>query len=203
MTARCCHNVAGVTWRHYAIICGRTSTNLCVHDCILPVRHAGTKNFNGMLEYLGAVRGPMLPCLNGLVSNRFHFPGFCIMCPMGSIIRSNFVCPIDSVSNRTCESNAVVMCPIGSVSNWFGVQSYCVQLHRAQLGRSRSSACRKKIRCRRMALSAAILRYLSMPKFPWKLKYILEAFFLTTFLSTQKKCPNIYAVTLVLPLKEA
>ena len=24
MTARCCHNVAGVTWRHYAIICGRT-----------------------------------------------------------------------------------------------------------------------------------------------------------------------------------
>ena len=24
-----------------------------VHDCILPVRHAGTKNFNGMLVYLG------------------------------------------------------------------------------------------------------------------------------------------------------
>ena len=53
--------------------------------------------------------------------------------------------------------------------------------------------------------SAAILRYLSMTKFPWKLKYmakyILEAFFLTTFPSTQKKCQKIYAVTLVLPLK--
>ena len=33
-------------------------------------------------------------------------------------------------------------------------------------------------------------------------KYILEAFFLTTFPSTQKKCPKIYAVTLVLPLKQ-
>ena len=32
-------------------------------------------------------------------------------------------------------------------------------------------------------------------------KYILKAFFLTTFPSTQKKCPKIYAVTLVLPLK--
>ena len=42
-----------------------------------------------------------------------------------------------AVSNRTCESNAVVMCPIEmcpigsvsnrSVSNWFGVQYYCVQ----------------------------------------------------------------------------
>ena len=53
--------------------------------------------------------------------------------------------------------------------------------------------------------SAAILRYLSMTKFPWKLKYIakyiLKAFFLTTFPLTQKKCPIIYAVTLVLPLK--
>ena len=32
-------------------------------------------------------------------------------------------------------------------------------------------------------------------------KYILKAFFLTTFSSTQKKCPKIYAVTLVLLLK--
>ena len=32
-------------------------------------------------------------------------------------------------------------------------------------------------------------------------KYILKAFFLTTFPSTQKKRPKIYAVTLVLPLK--
>ena len=44
-----------------------------------------------------------------------------------------------------------------------------------------------------------------MTKFPWKLKYmakyILKAFFLTTFPSNQKKCPKIYAVTLVLPLK--
>ena len=44
-----------------------------------------------------------------------------------------------------------------------------------------------------------------MTKFPWKLKYmaeyILKAFFLTNFPSTQKKCPKIYAVTLVLPLK--
>ena len=46
-----------------------------------------------------------------------------------------------------------------------------------------------------------------MTKFPWKLKYmakyILKAFFLTTLPSTQKKCPKIYAVTLVLPLKDA
>ena len=46
-----------------------------------------------------------------------------------------------------------------------------------------------------------------MTKFPWKLKYmakyILKAFFLTPFPSTQKKCPKIYAVTLVLPLKDA
>ena len=67
-----------------------------------------------------------------------------------------------------------------------------------------SSACRKKTRCGRMALySAAILRYLSMRKFPWKFKYmakyILEAFFLTTFPSTKKKMSKIYAVTLVLP----
>ena len=33
-------------------------------------------------------------------------------------------------------------------------------------------------------------------------KYILKAFFLTTFPSTQKKCPKIYAVTLVLPLNK-
>ena len=33
-------------------------------------------------------------------------------------------------------------------------------------------------------------------------KYIFKAFFLTTFPSTQQKCPKIYAVTLVLPLKE-
>ena len=32
-------------------------------------------------------------------------------------------------------------------------------------------------------------------------KYIFKAFLLTTFPSTQKKCPKIYAVTLVLPLK--
>ena len=64
-----------------------------------------------------------------------------------------------------------------------------------------SSVRRKKTRCRRMA---AILRYLSMTKFTWKLKYmakyILKAFFLTTFPSTQKKCPKISAVTLVLSL---
>ena len=30
-------------------------------------------------------------------------------------------------------------------------------------------------------------------------KYILKAFFLTTFPLNQKKCPNIYAVTLVSP----
>ena len=43
-----------------------------------------------------------------------------------------------------------------------------------------------------------------MTKFPWKLKYIakyiLKAFFLTTFPSTQKKMSKIYAITLVLPL---
>ena len=33
-------------------------------------------------------------------------------------------------------------------------------------------------------------------------KYILKAFFLTTFPSTQKKFPKIYAVTLVFPLKK-
>ena len=32
-------------------------------------------------------------------------------------------------------------------------------------------------------------------------RYILKAFFLTTFPSTQKQCPKMYAVTLVLPLK--
>ena len=32
-------------------------------------------------------------------------------------------------------------------------------------------------------------------------KHILKAFFLTTCSSNQKKCPKIYAVTLVLPLK--
>ena len=32
-------------------------------------------------------------------------------------------------------------------------------------------------------------------------KYIIKAFFLTTYPLTQKKCPKIYAVTLVLPLK--
>ena len=57
-----------------------------------------------------------------------------------------------------------------------------------------SSACCKKTRCRRMA---AILKYLSMTKFPWKLKYmakhILKTFFLTNFPSTQKKCPKIHA----------
>ena len=67
-----------------------------------------------------------------------------------------------------------------------------------------SSACRKKNTLQENGFSAAILRYLSMTKFPWKLKYmakyILEVFFLTTFPSTQKKCPKIYAVTLVLPL---
>ena len=33
-------------------------------------------------------------------------------------------------------------------------------------------------------------------------KYILKAFFLTTFALAQKKCQKIYAVTLVLILKE-
>ena len=32
-------------------------------------------------------------------------------------------------------------------------------------------------------------------------KYILKAFFLTTFPSNKKKCPKIYVVTMVLPLK--
>ena len=45
-----------------------------------------------------------------------------------------------------------------------------------------------------------------MTKFHWKLKYMakytLKALFLTTFPSTQKKWPKIYAVTLVLPLKQ-
>ena len=69
-------------------------------------------------------------------SNGFNHPIKLFVCPI-------FLCPIGSVSdvavfNRTCVSNAVVMfpiemCPIGSVfnrsvSNWFGVQSYCVQL---------------------------------------------------------------------------
>ena len=67
-----------------------------------------------------------------------------------------------------------------------------------------SSACRKKNTLQENGSSAAILRYLSMTKFPWELKYmakyILKAFFLTTFLSTQKKCRKIYAVALVLPL---
>ena len=44
-----------------------------------------------------------------------------------------------------------------------------------------------------------------MTKFPWKLKYIakyiLKAFVRTAFPLTQKKCPKIYVVTLVLPLK--
>ena len=68
-----------------------------------------------------------------------------------------------------------------------------------------SSACRTKNTLKENSSSAAILRYLSMTKFPWKLKYmakyILKAFFLTTFFATQKKSPKIYAVTLVLPLK--
>ena len=68
-----------------------------------------------------------------------------------------------------------------------------------------SSACRKKNTLQENDSGAAILRYLSMTKFPWKLKYmakyILKAFFLTTFPLTQKKYPKIYAVTLVLPLK--
>ena len=68
-----------------------------------------------------------------------------------------------------------------------------------------SSARRKKNTLQENGSSAAILRYLSMTKFPWKLKYmakyILKAFFLTTIPSTQKKYPKIYAVTLVLPLK--
>ena len=57
--------------------------------------------------------------------------------------------------------------------------------------RGSSSACRKKNTLQENGSSAAILRYLSMTKFPWKLKYmakyILEAFFLTTVPSTQKK----------------
>ena len=67
-----------------------------------------------------------------------------------------------------------------------------------------SSACRKKNTLQENGSSAAILRYLSMTKFPWELKYIakyiLKAFFLTTYPSTQKKSPKIYSVTLVLPL---
>ena len=54
-----------------------------------------------------------------------------------------------------------------------------------------SSACRKKNTLQENGSSAAILRYLSTTKFPWKLKYmakyILKAFFLTTFPSTQLK----------------
>ena len=66
---------------------------------------------------------------NPHVSNGFNHPIKLFVCPI-------VLCPTGSVSNRTCVSNAVVMwtCPIGSVfnrsvSNWFGVQSYCVQLH--------------------------------------------------------------------------
>ena len=62
----------------------------------------------------------------------------------------------------------------------------------------------KKTRCRRMAPVPPFWDTCQWQIFPWKLKYtakyILKAFFLTTFPSTQKKCPKIYAVTLVLPL---
>ena len=58
-----------------------------------------------------------------------------------------------------------------------------------------SSACHKKNTLQENGSSAAILRYLSMTKFPWKLKYmtkyILKAFFLTTLPSTQKKMSKI------------
>ena len=52
---------------------------------------------------------------NPHVSNGSDRPIKLFVCPI-------FLCPIGSVSNvavsnRTCESNAVVMCPIGSVSN--------------------------------------------------------------------------------------
>ena len=81
---------------------------------------------------------PILLCLNGLVSNpnvsnRFSVQSYCVQSvpfPRLLYYLSNphvsngfdhpiklFVCPIGSVSNvavsnRTCESNAVVMCPI-------------------------------------------------------------------------------------------
>ena len=35
-----------------------------VHDCILPVRHAGTKNFNGVLVYLGKIKKSEIKILN-------------------------------------------------------------------------------------------------------------------------------------------
>ena len=42
---------AAITWPAWR---GGTMPSYAdVHDCILPVRHAGTKNFNGMLVYLG------------------------------------------------------------------------------------------------------------------------------------------------------
>ena len=47
------------TWRQGAAITwsawrgGTMPSYADVHDCILPVRHAGTKNFNGMIVYLG------------------------------------------------------------------------------------------------------------------------------------------------------
>ena len=67
-----------------------------------------------------------------------------------------------------------------------------------------SSACRKKNKLQENCSSAAILRYLSMTKFPWKLKYmakyILKAFCLTTFPSTQKKMSkNLCCYTGVAP----
>ena len=49
------------TWRQGSAITwpawrgGTMSSYADVHDCILPVRHAGTKNFNGMLVYLGYI----------------------------------------------------------------------------------------------------------------------------------------------------
>ena len=67
-----------------------------------------------------------------------------------------------------------------------------------------SSACRKKNPLQENGSSAAILRYLSMTKFPWKLKYmaryILKAFFSYYHSFNPKKCPKICALTQVLPL---
>ena len=69
-----------------------------------------------------------------------------------------------------------------------------------------SSACRKKTRCRRMAPVPPFWYICQWQNFPGNLNTLPNTsskhFFLLPFLQPKKKCPKIYAVTLVLPLNQ-
>ena len=80
MTTRCCHNVAGVTWRHYAIICGRTwlhsAGTSCRHEKFQ--RHACLfvrlyTNERQRACELGWQPAPYEPCCEFRNKNRFRF----------------------------------------------------------------------------------------------------------------------------------